>query len=429
MNLPLPHSGMPAAATDHEAARTLALHKARATALVAVCALIYIAAKALEARQPLCAYAAAFAEAAIVGALADWYAVVALFRHPLGLPFPHTAIIPANQKRIAQAFGNFITRHFLTAAHVREKIAEFDPAARFGRSLAAPNIRRQLSEQLAHLILDSIGTIDPAELGRELERKLLDGLAAMEVGKLIGGALEVIASTGRHHALLDEVLARLESWLADPSALAAIRERVRHELPTLVRLFRADAYLLERFIRVTLAALADIRRDAAHPIRAEFDQFIADSVERLRAMPLAQHRPDVLARELLGRPEFRQILNDGWERFVLSLRADLDREEGVLRSAFVTLLGNLAQKLQHDQELRSKVNNWFIVRGAALTERHKDEVATFFTAQMQSWDTRRAIAIIERSIGKDLQYIRINGTLVGGLMGLTIFTVTNMFMR
>src|SRR5262249_35997937 len=206
-------------AADAQAARALARQKARATGLVALCALVYVVAKAFEARQPGIAYVAAFAEAAIIGGLADWYAVTALFRHPLGLKLPHTAIIPANQARIAEAIGDFIAKHFLVGARVGAKVFEADPAASAGRWLAEPRNRNEMAAHAARLVPDAIAAIDRETLGGEIERGVLERLAALDLGKVIGTSLEVITRNQRHHAILDQVLGRLESRLAEPAAL------------------------------------------------------------------------------------------------------------------------------------------------------------------------------------------------------------------
>ena len=415
-----------AAAAELEAGRALARQKARATALVAFFAAVYACAKAFEWWHQTVPYIAAFTEAAIIGALADWYAVVALFRRPLGLPLPHTAIIPANQTRIAEAIGNFIVKHFLAGDRVREKILELDPAASAGRWLTVPVNRQHIAAQVARLLPNAIEAIDREMLRGEIERSLLDGLAALDIGQITSAALEVITRGDRHHAVLDEVIGRVEFLLAEPSALAAIRERIRGELPTLVRFFQADAYLLHRLVRASQELLTEVRLDAAHPLRAEFDRLIAEFVSKLRDSPEQGEKADRLKRELLARPEVREILHEGWDRFLAGLRADVGREDGIIATGFSAFLADTAQKLQHDADLRARVNTWLAERVAGLTERYKHEVAGFVSAQVKSWDTRHAVRTIELSIGKDLQYIRINGALVGGLLGLAIFTATRL---
>jgi len=411
-------------ATDPEAARALARQKARATALVALCAVVYAGAKAFEWRHPAIPYVAAFAEASIIGALADWYAVVALFRRPLGLPLPHTAIIPANQTRIAEAIGNFIAAHFLVGTRVREKVLDLDPSASAGRWLAVPDNRQRIAAQLASVVPDAVEAIDSEVLRVEIERSLLDGLAALDVGRITAALLEVATRGDRHHAILDEMLERIESLLADPSALAAIRERIRAELPTLVRFFQADAYLLQRLVRASQELLTEVRSNAAHPLRTEFDRLIAEFVVKLKESSKPGEKADTMKRELLARREVRSILVEAWDRFLAALSADVERHDGIIPKGFSVFLGDMAHKLQYDVDLRARLNTWLAERAAKLTERYKHEVAAFVSAQVKSWDTQHAVKTIELSIGRDLQYIRVNGALVGGLLGLAIFAAT-----
>jgi uncharacterized membrane-anchored protein YjiN (DUF445 family) len=419
----------PPAATEVTAARALARQKAWATGLVVLCALTYAGAKALEGRQPAIAYVAAFAEAAIIGALADWYAVVALFRHPLGLKLPHTAIIPANQTRIAENIGNFIAMHFLAGPRVGEKVLELDPAASVGRWIAEADNRKQIAAHAARLVPDAIAAIDREMLGGEIERGVLERLAAVDFGKVIGTSLEVITRNHRHHAILDEMLGRIETRLAEPAALDAIRERIRGELPTLFRFFLADAYLVERLIRASHALLRQVRSDPVHPLRTEFDRLIVEFVAKLKYSPEHREKVEGLKQELLARAELREILVEGWDRFVASLRVDIEREDGIIRPGFEAFLSDMAQRLQQDRDLRARLNRWLAEAAASMTERYKHEVASFVAAQVKSWDTQHAVRTIELSLGKDLQYIRINGTLVGGLLGLIIFAATRLALR
>jgi uncharacterized membrane-anchored protein YjiN (DUF445 family) len=419
-------AGAAAAAGDAAAARALARRKALATGLVALCALTYAGAKAFEGRYPAIAYVGAFAEAAIIGALADWYAVVALFRHPLRLKLPHTAIIPANQARIAESIGSFIARHLLAGARVGAKVPALDPAASIGRWLAEPANRQAIAARAARHLPDAIAAVDRTMLRTEMERVVLDRLAAVDFGNVIGNLLEVITRDGRHHAILDEVLARIERRLADPAGLAAVRDRISRKLPTLFRFFLVDGYLLQRLVGASHALLTEVRGDPAHPLRGEFDRLIAGFAGQLKSSPEHREQVERLKQELLARAELQKILLEGFDRFAASLRADSEREEGIIRSGLTAFLSELSHRLQHDVRLRARLNRWLAKAAAALTDRYKDEVAAFVAAQVKSWDAQHAVRTIELSIGKDLQYIRINGTLVGGLLGLVIFAATRL---
>src|SRR5262249_12457244 len=256
------------------------------------------AAKSLTYRHPASAYVAAFAEAAIIGALADWYAVVALFRHPFGLRFPHTAIIPKNQTRIAESLGSFIARHFLSGPPIGQKVLALDPAAHIGSWIAEPHNRRWLAAHTARLVPDAIAAIDNDMLCGVVERGVIAGLAAVAFATVVATSLDVVTRGNRHHAILDEVLAWLEARLAEPGALAVIRERIRGELPTLFRFFLADAYLLQKLIHATYALLTQVRFDPIHPLRAEFDRFVTEFIGKLRTSPEQRGKIEGLTQEL-----------------------------------------------------------------------------------------------------------------------------------
>lgn len=407
-------------------AAALARQKRLATALLGVCAVTYASARAFESRAVGLSYVAAFAEAAIIGGLADWYAIVALFRHPLGLKLPHTAIIPARQERIGEAIGSFIARHFLASERVEAKIIALDPAASGGRWLAEPANRREVAAYAARLMPDLIAAIDREALHEEIERAVIERLAALDLADLGRAALEVATRDGRHHAILDAVLDRIAARLAEPMALSAMRERVRAELPTLFQFFLADAYVLQRLVRASHVLLTQVREDADHPLRAEFDRLIAEFLVQLKSSP--EHRGNALKQELLARVKLREIVTEAFERLLAALRSDVGREHGIVRRGLESFLDRLAQRLERDRGLRERINQRLAAATAALTQQHRDEVGAFISAQVRSWDAAHAVATIERSVGKDLQYVRLNGTLVGGLLGLAIFILTRLVM-
>ena len=258
---------------------------------------------------------------------------------------------------------------------------------------------------------------------------MIERLAAVDFAKVIGTSLEVVTRNQRHHAILDEVLGRIEARLAEPSALAAIRERIRGELPTLFRFFLADAYLLQRVVRASHALLTEVRSDPAHPLRAEFDRLIAEFLVKLRHSPEHREKVEGLKQELLARAELREILLEGWDRLVAFLRADIERRDGIIRPGFESFLGDMARRLQHDGGLRGRAESL-----ARQSGRHDDRPLQARGCRLR----RRTGEVVgnaargpndRASLGKDLQYIRINGTLVGGLLGLAIFTGTRLAMR
>ena len=219
-----------------------------ATAALGLCVALFAAARSLQPRWPWLGFVAAFAEAATIGGLADWYAVVALFRRPLGLPIPHTAIIPANQNRIADNLGRFIEVNFLAPEPVRDKLAEVDFAALVADWLADPGRAGGLSRFVGRLVPQTLSAIEESGLRDFITQRVLDQLGKVRVAPLAAELLTAFTDDRRHQKLFDELIGALGKFLNDEAALEAMREKIRDELPSLFNLFRADAYLLKKIV-------------------------------------------------------------------------------------------------------------------------------------------------------------------------------------
>ena len=268
---------------DQERARDLRRIKLAATALLVFTAALFIVARHFEPRHWAWGYVAAFAAAATVGGLADWYAVVALFRRPLGLPIPHTAIIPRNHLRIADTLGEFIETNFLAPEPVEARLREVDFAALVADWLSDRERSAALAGFVLRLLPQSLGAIEQSGLKDFIGKRIMTELERVELAPLAAGLLSAVTEKGRHQRLLDELLAALEKVLTNEETLAALREKIRKELPALFNLYRADAYLLRKIVASTSAFIQDARADPNHPLRREFDGFVTGFIERLRS--------------------------------------------------------------------------------------------------------------------------------------------------
>src|SRR5712672_1175154 len=268
-----------------DAARAAELRrvKALATLVLAGTLALFVTAKALLPVHPVFGFVAAFAEAATIGGLADWYAVVALFRRPLGLPIPHTAIIPRNHLRIADTLGEFIETNFLAPEPVEKRLGEVDFAA-------------LLADFVLRLLPQTLGAIEQSGLKGFLGKRIMTELERVELAPLAAGLLSAVTEKGRHQRLLDELLGALEKVLTNEETLAALRERIRKELPALFNLYRADAYLLRKIVASTGGFIQDARADRRHPLRLEFDSFVTGFIERLRTSQALARRAEGLKR-------------------------------------------------------------------------------------------------------------------------------------
>ena len=268
-------------------------------------------------------YVAAFAAAATVGGLADWYAVVALFRRPLGLPIPHTAIIPRNHQRIADTLGEFIETNFLAPEPVEARLREVDFAALVADWLSDRERSAALARFVLRLLPQALVAIDQSGLRGFIGERIMTELERVELAPLAAGLLSAVTEKGRHQRLLDELLGALEKVLTNEETLAALREKIRKELPALFNLYRADAYLLRKIVASTTAFIEEARADRKHPLRREFDSFVTGFIDRLRDLALrSPRRAESLKRDLLARPEIVALAEGAWE----SLRSFLEQD-------------------------------------------------------------------------------------------------------
>src|SRR3981189_1910724 len=292
-------------ASSADAARAAELRRVKALAtLVLVGTLaLFIAAKALLHVHPAFGFVAAFAEAATIGGLGDWYAVVALFRRPLGLPIPHTAIIQSNQHRIADKLGEFIEVHFLEAAPVEAKLRQID----FGAFIADWLRDRKRSEDLARFALrllpEAVAATENSGLMTFVSRRITSQLMSIDLAPLAAGTLRAFVKEGRHQGLLDDLLRAVHQSLTTAETMAMIREKIRDELPTLLKFYRADKFLVNKIVASATAFFEEVRSDPQHPFRGEFDRMVLSFVDRLGSDQTYADRIAGLKRDLLARPE------------------------------------------------------------------------------------------------------------------------------
>ena len=425
----MPSDAMPAsvtafAADSQEAAKLAALRRTKffATAALCLCVAVFATARSLQPRWPWLGFVAAFAEAATIGGLADWYAVVALFKRPLGLPIPHTAIIPANQTRIADNLGRFIEVNFLAPEPVRQKLAEVDFAALVADWLADPGRAGGLSGFVGRLVPQTVSAIEGSGLRDFIAERLLEQLGKVRVAPLAAELLTTFTDDRRHQKLFDGLIGALGKFLNDEAALEAMREKIREELPSLFNLFRADAYLLKKIVASAGTLFDEVLADANHPLRHEFDRFVIGFIEQLRDSPEYASRAEALKRDLLGRPDLRRFTDTMWKSLRDFLDQDALSEDSAIRRHLTGLFVDVGRQLADDPKIRADMNGGFVVALSSFVESQKSGVSAFIAEQVKRWDLAQLTRLIEINIGRDLQYIRFNGMLIGGLAGLALHT-------
>jgi uncharacterized membrane-anchored protein YjiN (DUF445 family) len=405
--------------------------KRTATAVLIACFAALVAAKLLEAAYPdiwIIPIVAAFAEAATIGGIADWYAVVAIFKRPLNLPFPHTAIIPNNQHRIAENLGGFIQNNFLARAPVEQKLREIDFAGEMSEWLSTPSRADSLAGFVVRFVPQLLATVDERGLVHFATERVSSQLARTDIAPLVGDVMTTFTKEGRHEVLLDELITALHRFLNNADTLAVIRAKVKSELPLFFNLLQGDRLVLNRLVQAATELLNEVKDDPEHPLRAEFETFIKDYVRRTRRSKGFARRVEALKQQLLARKELAQAAESIWENLRLYVLRDIESEESVLRARLADLFVDVGVKLRSETALRNDINEGMVSVLSNLVEEQRGNIATYVSEQVKSWDIQQLLTLIEVNVGRDLQYIRFNGMIIGGFVGVALYAVETLLL-
>ena len=363
----------------------------------------------------------AAAEAAMVGALADWFAVTALFRHPMGVPVPHTAIIPTRKDALGQSLQEFVTDHFLTADVARDRVASADVARRLGRWLEDEGHSTRVVAEVATATGKALRVLHPDEVRSLVLGSMLPRLVEEPLSPVAGRLLEEIVRDGAHHGLVDIALVEAHSWLSSNQRTVArvMAARAPWWSPQWL-----DDKVIDRVHHEALAWVADVRDNPRHPARRALDDLLSQLGRDLQDDPSTMERFEALKTNVLTHPQVGDTVIAVWESVRTALLSALADEDGPLRRRAGEALRSLGQRLQRDDELRARVDGHVTDAVGWVVETYGPEIATVISTTVNRWDGKEAAERIELHVGRDLQFIRINGTVVGGLVGLVIHAVT-----
>ena len=396
-----------------------------ATGLFVFAAALYAGAHFLGRSQPAWGYVAAFAEAAMVGALADWFAVVALFRHPLGIPLPHTAIIPHSKDEIGRNLGAFVENHFITEDAILQRLRSADPAKLLTGWLLRPENGSALGGFLANGAKVVLQNIDDRRLSILLGDTARQQLLQVDVSAAAGQLAGALVKERKHQELLDGIVGGLHDYMQQD-------ENQPQVVSFLVQLFNADNAFIRtglqaaapRASKALVATLGEVLADKDHAWRKQFDKWVSDFVLHLKADPDWQEAIERQQRSALESPQVQALLEGLWGKIKTRLLDDLTHEDPEIAQGIASLTLHLGQTLGNDANLREWLNRTIEGGAAELIRRYRGEVGKFIEHQLANWTKAEMSDRIELAIGRDLQFIRINGTLVGGLVGLAIYAVT-----
>ena len=401
--------------------------KRAALALLLAAAALYVLATALQARHPAWGYVAAFAGAALVGAMADWFAVVALFRHPMGLPIAHTAIVPASKDRIGRQLAQFIATHFLATDWVLARLRGVDAAAGLANWLAQPANAARVADHGTALARWAVAALDEPAVHEAVTELARGGLRQIDAARLSGQLLQALVQDGRHQALLDGLVSQGARLLGEDAVQDGISDAIAREVKALklLGLDQVAARLATRKVIVILArTLLEMTEDPAHPLRQRFDALAADWAQRLQQDPTWQQRVAQGRDELLASPVLGLHVRQAWGDLLAWLDRDLRAPASWTHQRIAAGAQNLGAHLATHDALRAWINAELQAAAPRLLERHRGDIAAFIEARVQAWDARQMSDELERHLGQDLQFIRINGTVVGGAVGLLIHALT-----
>jgi uncharacterized membrane-anchored protein YjiN (DUF445 family) len=420
-------SGSPPAETsfaeDRAKVRGLRRMKVLATSLLVLAAVIFVVARLAEPGAAWAGYVRATAEAAMVGALADWFAVTALFRHPLGLPIPHTAIIPTRKDQIGASLGRFVEDNFLDPRLLAERLGDARLAVRLANWLSAPANARTVGDQVAAVVRGVTEVLDDDLVQEGLEQVVARRLESVPLAALAGRALAFAVEGGHHHQVLESSLAGIRRFLNDHRA--TFRERLTHESPWWVpeaiddRIFAKIYDGVNRFVD-------DVGTDRDHPLRRDLDARLAELAHRLATSEDLAARGEAIKAEVWDHPEVRAWVGDLWAHLKGSLVEAAEDPGSELRRRLERSLVDAGVTLSRDPALQERVDEWIISAVAYIGDQFRGEAAGLIATTVERWDARDTSRRIEVQVGRDLQFIRINGTIVGGLAGLVIHTFSHL---
>ena len=376
-------------------------------------------------------YLSAFTEAAMVGALADWFAVVALFRRPLNLPIPHTAIIPRNKDRIARGLSEFIQHNFLSAGALVQRIAEFRPAHTLCRWLLQPANADTVATYAARFLAYALAAIDDQRVQRFLQRSVAAGIGKLDLAAAAAQLLDLLTENKRHHALLDGALNALDDLLAKDETRGLIAAEVGKSAPLLKKIsdlfqLNLDERAALKIVEVSIAKISEVRRDRDHELRRRFDEYVAAFIQRLKQDPDTKAAVARIRDEVLQSPALAGYVTGIWQQFRAWLGKDLQERNSVTRERIAVMVRAFGEQLEADREIRQWIDEQILKALPPLVEEHRAKIGRFVEDQINGWQEKKLVEELERHIGPDLQYIRINGTLVGGLAGLVIAALTQL---
>ncbi|MEW9521051.1 DUF445 domain-containing protein [Streptomyces tubercidicus] len=421
-----PGGGFVPGGTDEERRRAVRRMKTLATGLLLAVAVVYALAKwaGSAGAGGWTGYVAAAAEAGMVGALADWFAVTALFKRPMGLPIPHTAIIPTKKDQLGQSLGDFVGENFLSAEVVRRRLRSVGIGRRLGGWLAEPKNADRVTDELSTALRGALTVLRDSDVQAVVGEAITRRADAHEIAPGAGAMLEKVVAEGGHRRMVDLIVFRAHDWLVEhaDSVMTAVSGGAPGWTPRFV-----DRKVGDRVYKELLRFVTEMRDMPEHPARGAIDRFLGDFADDLQSDPQTRAKVERLKSEVLGRGEVQDLIASAWGSVRAMIVAAAEDERSELRLRVRAALLSLGRRLSDEERLQSKVDGWLEGAAVYVVTTYQSEITSLITDTVAGWDAEQTSKKIEAHIGRDLQFIRINGTVVGALAGLCIYAVSQAF--
>ena len=369
-------------------------------------------------------YVKAAAEAGMVGALADWFAVTALFRYPLGLKIPHTAIIPNKKDALGDSLGDFVGTNFLSEEVIRDKLRRVEISRRLGAWLAVPENAERVTTELATVVRAAVRVLRDEDVQAIMEHAVAKRIIERPWGPPLGKILEGVFADGAHHKLVDLMCDRGYEWVRDnhTTMLRVVSDRAPSWSPKFV-----DEMLADKVYGEVLSFAWAVKTDVNHPMRLALDKFLGEFAQDLQTNPEVMARAELVKGQIVHHPEVERLIGSAWSTAKEMLLNAAEDPSSELRRRVRLGLVSLGERLtSEDDTMRSKVDSWVEGAAAYLVKNYSREITTIITDTVERWDAEETSRKIELQVGRDLQFIRINGTVVGALAGLVIYSLAQL---
>ncbi len=392
-----------------------------ATGLFILVTVVYFVALLFERHYSWVGFIRAFSEAAMVGALADWFAVTALFRHPLGLPIPHTAIIPRRKDSIGESVGSFVQENFLSPDVLVGRLQSLHVVNHLARLISQPDVSQQIARQIAALLGGALRVVNDDDIQMLIERSLVSQIRKIQPAPLLGRVLRTVLRGERQRELVSEVM-RLSAHLLDENK-TAIRAKIGRETPWWVP-SAVDKQIAERLFNAIETSIHEVSDNPQHPFYSRFEVVMASFIERLQHDQGTIARGEALKQELLQNQIVRDFSVSIWGDLKNFLHDQSIHPGSTLQDALQRSVQQFGERVQEDAALAAKLEQWVERVVVYASQEYRHQFGQLVTYTVNRWDAASTSQKIELQVGKDLQYIRINGTIVGGLAGLVIYAVS-----